>query len=48
MMVDALSDAVAQAGGRGLAKTLDGMLVDRVSESVAQKAPAENPPKSSK
>jgi Rod binding domain-containing protein len=48
MMVDALSDAIAQAGGLGLAKTLDGMLADRVSESMTREAPAENPSKSAK
>ncbi len=40
MMGDALSDAIAQAGGLGLAPTLDGMLAERVSESVAEEAPA--------
>jgi Rod binding domain-containing protein len=48
MMVDALSDAIAQAGGLGLAKTLDGMLAERVTESVASEAPAGNSPKSAK
>ncbi|HEY6557960.1 MAG TPA: hypothetical protein VI072_11835 [Polyangiaceae bacterium] len=48
MMVDALSDAIAQAGGLGLAKTLDGMLADRVSDSVQREAPAESPPKTAK
>jgi Rod binding domain-containing protein len=41
MMVDALSDAIAQAGGLGLAKTLDSMLHDRVAETLAPKSAPE-------